>query len=260
MSDSDEIKMNDSGIDNDIIDSEEYKRALETLNSKKSDRVRKVRDKKTVKEGKKDTSAKKSDPVIPVCIILAFFVLFGSLFYFLLPLMMNPAMDFTYEEFKERFENTAEYHDLLSNFGFDLGGVKYTNNSESSLSFKITDKSSYLDYFEKNINPQFGVAIQGQARKFDGKLTFIRAIAEFDDRISNVNVMSHYFSTVFNALYRDRSSQQCYELATQLLTNFKKSEIDYTVDGKYAYRIIYGADTSSNIGFIGLEIIPSSAV
>jgi len=261
MSDIDENKKIDAELDSDVIDSEEYKRALETLNSKKSTRVKQAKEKKIkAKSGNNKNSGKKTDPVIPVCIILAFLVLFGALFYFLMPLLMNPSMDFTYDEFKERFENTAEYHDLLSNFGFDLSDVKYTNNSASELSFDNSERNSNIDYFEKNINPKFGVAIQGQSRKFDGKLTFIRAIAEFDDRISNVNVMSHYFSTVLNALYRDRSSQQCYELATQLLTNFKKSETEFKIDGKYAYRIIYGSDSSSNIGFIALEIVSSKAV
>ena len=262
MSEVDNEKSVDIELEDELVDSEDYQRALEALNSKKSARVKEIKEKKAAKKAQEKESANggnKKDPVIPVCIFLAFFVLAGSLFYFLLPIAMYPSMDFTYDEFRDRFEHTAVYSDILSNFGFDLNEVTYTNDSEGSMAFKTSGKSNYIDYFEKSVSTQFPVAIQGQSRKFDGKVTFIRAICEFDDRFKNENTLLYYFATVLNALYRDRSSQECYDLAYKLVTT-KTSYSTYAVDGKYAYRVVYSEDSSLGRAYIALEAMSAKNV
>jgi len=246
-----------------IIDDKEYQRALDTLNSSKSSRVKKIKDSKKVskskKKGKKDAGF---DPVIPICLILAVVVFIGSLLYFILPVAANPAMDMTYEQFTDKYRNTEMYQNLFNSFEMNIDNVTYiTNNSETgeNLSFKITDNNHYLDSFEKLVNAHFGAAIQGQSRKFDGKLTFLRAIAEYDDRVNNYSFMAFYFAGILDAIYNDKNAEDSYNMATTALNNFDKAGT-YTVYGDYAYRVVYGADQENGVAYFALEIKPAKAV
>lgn len=250
--------------DLEIIDDKEYQRALDALNSSKSERVKKARAKKkpskasTVKPGKELAF----DPVIPVCLILAFVVLVGSLLYFILPVATNPAMDMTYEEFAQKYKSTEMYQNLFNSFDMDIDNVKYiTSDSDTgeNLTFSVTDNNYYLDSFEKLVNSHFGAAIQGQSRKFDGKLTFLRAIVEYDDRVSNFSFMAFYFAGFLDAIYEDHNAEDCYNMAVTMLENFDRSG-NYTVYGDYAYRVVYGADQANNVAYFALEIIPSDKV
>ena len=242
-----------------IIDNSEYERALEVLNSSKGSRVKKIKEKKAKNPSK---PAPKIDPVIPVCIVAAFLVLTGALIYFILPVAVNPSMKLTYEEFTDNYRNTALYVEKFNDLKIDIGGVKYLQDTDpGSLAFKVHDEGVFVDSFEKIVNPNYGLAIQGQSRKFDGKLTFIRAIAEYDDFIKNTTVTTYYFANIFNSVYRNVSGEDCFNMSADLLKNLKKyTDGSYTVNGDYAYRVIYGANSSAGTAFLALEIVPAAKV
>lgn len=242
-----------------IIDSQEYEKALEVLNSSKGTRVKKIKEKKA----KAPSSGKpKTDPVIPVCIILAFLVLTGALIYFILPVAVNPSMKMTYEEFTDNYRKTALFVEKFNDLKIDIGDVKYLKDTDpGTLAFKVNDEGVFVDSFEKVVNPNYGLAIQGQSRKFDNKLTFIRAIAEYDNFIKNTTVTTYYFANIFNSVYRNVSADECFNMSTDILKNLKKySDGSYTVNGDYAYRVIYGANTSAGTAFLALEIVPAGKV
>ncbi|MBR2524250.1 MAG: hypothetical protein IKE53_07430 [Clostridiales bacterium] len=249
--------------DLEILDENEYERALETLNASKSSRIKKIKDKKkesSAKEKKDKTSG--FDPVIPICLILAVLVTISALIYFILPIAVNPAMPFNYEEFSVRFKAADMYQRLFSEFDMDIDDVEYIHNSgdsDKSQIFDVTKNGFYLDSFEKLVNPHFGAAIQGQSRKFDGKLTLLRAIVEYDDRVSNYSFMSFYFAGFLDAVYSDLSSEDCYNMATTALSKFDGTG-NYTVYGDYAYRIVYGADEASKVAYFAMEIVPAKSV
>ncbi|SCW28224.1 hypothetical protein SAMN02910456_00317 [Ruminococcaceae bacterium YRB3002] len=253
--------MADEPIKNDdLISDSEYERALEMLNTSKSARVRKIHDSK--KPAKKETDGNGFDPVIPLCLILAAIVLIGTILYFVIPVASNPAMDMTYEEFSTKFKSLDLYKNVFAQFDVDLDGVYYiTSDSDSNqtTSFKITDNNYYLDSFEKLTSPSLSAAVQGQSRKFDSKLTFLRAIVEYDTNVNNYSFMSSYFAGFLASVYPDLSETDCYNMTTKLLENYDGSG-NYTVYGDYAFRVLYGADTGNSIGYMALEIIPAKAV
>ena len=249
--------------DLEILDDKEYERALETLNASKSSRIKKIKDRKKASSSKeKKVSGSGFDPVIPICIILAVLVTVSALLYFILPVAVNPAIPFTYEDFSARFKAADMYQRLFSEFDMDIDDVDYIHNNDqagTSQLFDATKNDFYLDSFEKLVNPHFGAAIQGQSRKFDGKITLLRALVEYDDRVSNYSFMSFYFAGFLDAVYNDMSSEDCYNMATTALSKFDGTGT-YTVYGDYAYRIVYGSDEASNVAYFALEIVPAKTV
>ena len=207
-------------------------------------------------------SESSKDPVIPICLILAALALIGAIIYFILPVAVNPAMDVTYPEFEESFSNSQISKEFLSSYDLDLANVKYiTSNQETgeNITFSITDNNHYLDYFEKLVNSHFGAAVQGKARKFDGKLTFLRAIVEYDNRVSNFSFMTLYYANFLNSVYKELSAEDCINMASTVLKNYDGSG-NYTVYGDYGYRVIYGSDTGSSIAYFALEIVPARSL
>ncbi len=246
--------------DLEIIDDKEYERALEALNNSKSSRVKKIKESK--KKPAKAAAETSMDPVIPICLTLAFLAIAGAVIYFVLPVAVNPAMDVTYPEFVESFTNSQINREFLSSYDLDVDDVKYiTSNTETgeNITFAITDNSHYLDYFEKLVNSHFGAAVQGKSRKFDGKLTFLRAIVEYDDRISNFSFMTLYYANFLNSVYKELPPEDCINMASTVLKNYDGSG-NYTVYGDYGYRVVYGADTANNIAYFALEIVPAKTL
>ena len=243
----------------DIIDSSEYEKALEVLNSSKGTRVKKIKEKKAKKPS---SDTKRLDPVIPICIVAAFLVLTGALIYFILPVAVNPSMKLSYDEFTDNYRNTALYVEKFNELKIDIGGVTYLKDTDpGKLAFKVHDEGVFVDSFEKIVNANYGLAIQGQSRKFDGKLTFVRAIAEYDDYIKNTTVTTYYFANIFNSVYRNISADECFNMSADLLKNLKKyTDGSYTVNGDYAYRVVYGANSSAGTAFLALEIVPAAKV
>lgn len=248
-----EEKVTDNNSD--IINQDEYEKALEVLNSSRRKRVKGiVEGKKKKKESEKEESS--FDPVIPICLILAFVSLIGAILYFTLPIVMNPAMKLTYADFAKRYQSTSTYQVMLSKFDMNIDDIKYIVSEQEDTGFKVTDSNSYLDSFSSVINSDLGVAIQGQSRKFDSKLTLIRAVVKYGDKNTSTNLMCSYYSAILCALYPDLTSDTAYDEIANMLRNFNGSG-EYTVKGDYAYRIILGLNDSKDTKYFAFEIVPA---
>lgn len=250
---------NVKNLDTDVINQDEYEKALEVLSTSRRKRVKGIVETKKMKKEQEKKDENSFDPVIPICLILAAVALIGAVLYFILPVAVNPAMSFTYKDFVQKYENTSTYQVMLSKFDMDISEIKYIIGDQDDNGFKLTDSNSYLDSFSCVINKDLGAAIQGQSRKFDSKLTLLRAVVKYGDKNTSTNLMCSYYSAILCALYPDLTSDAAYEEIANMLKSFNGSG-EYTVKGDYAYRILLGTNSSKEDKYFAFEVVPSRTV
>ena len=284
MADNNETK------NDELIDQEEYERALEALNKSKSARVKKIVEQKKENKAKaKEQEAKeaseegevskpeaksgffhtfiaksKKDPIIPLCVLLIFASLIFAVCYFVIPKLGTKTLGFTVDELRVNYLQGDLYLNNLAPYDFSIPDVTYQETMQIALTATAENnkKSDKLDYFSAGISNtavSFNTAIQGSQRKSDGKITALRVIVEFPDGVdtsSYFNFLSLYFASYIQAVFPDVSSTDASQLAMDALSSI--SGQTYMVRGEVAYRVsIVNTDT---VRYVTLDFLPADKI
>ena len=282
MADNNDIK------NDELIEQEEYERALEVLNKSKSARVKKiVEQKKATKEkareeeeAKADTNKpskphkkgffnvlidkSKKDPVIPVTIVLIIAAVVFAVCYFVVPALGVKTLGFTVDELRVNYLQGELYLDNLAPYDFSIPEVTYQETMQIALTANAENNknSDKLQYFSAGINNtgvSFSTAIQGSQKKSDGKITALRVIVEFPDGVDSstyFSFLSLYFGSYIQAVFPDVSAQDASSLAMDALSGI--SNQSYIIRGDIAYKVsIVNTDT---VRFVTLDFLPADNI
>ncbi|MCH4153099.1 MAG: hypothetical protein LKG26_02250 [Saccharofermentans sp.] len=275
---------NNNSVDiEEIVSDEEYKEALEKLNTPKSERRRKALAAKKAKEEAKVKLTREDfkalsfmgkcrrDPVIPVCLILAFIALVGAAIYYILPYAVIGSFGMTIDEFRSRYESTDTYQNLFANYSLAIPEVTYEDASatettettqassaqgdgtttDAAVSNPVNENARFLNYFTCYIDSDFGTSIQGSTRKSDGELTALRVYAPYSG--DNTQFIMYYFASFLETFYPDLTYETASDLASDMFTNFDNKGL-FTVRGDYAYRLVFLQ--SDGISSLAFDIVP----
>lgn len=263
-----EDKTKNLDLENEIIDDEEYKKAMEMLNSSKNSRVKKIVDKK--KEEKKNDKLKKEeeknsdkapsfldkckkDPVIPISFILAFLAIIGAALYFVIPNLGITCFDFTVPEFKNKYEQTTLYTGLLSAFDLAIPEVSYTDASAlSSVNDEIDKSVDNIQYFTSKVSSSYNTYFQGCTRKSDGKIVYLNILVPYTKENVDSGFAICYMASFFETL-NSTSSAESIQVVTEAFANFTGNE-DYKVNGNLAYKM--SVIQIGEATYISMEILP----
>lgn len=274
-----ENKINNS---DEIVDKEEYERALEVLNKSKSARVKKINDTKKEKKRKEKEESKKEsseasakgkngfwdkckkDPVIPVCIVLLIAAVVFIAVRFIAPLFGTKTLNITVDRLRADYLSTQIYNDYLSDYNFAIPEVIYydTNNEIALTASAENKKSSDVIYFNTNIpntGTSFSTGIQGSAKKSDGEIIALRVVCEYPasvDATSYYQFLVTFFGSYMQTLFPDVSLQDASTLAMDAITNINGE--NYIVRGDIAYRV--SLVTTDTINYVTLDFLPADNV
>ena len=210
----------------------------------------------------------KKDPVIPVCLILAFVSVIGAVIYFMLP-FRTPAMGITLDEFKEKYESTELYTNLFAPFSLEISPVTYVDTStvptedfnnysydDNFGELSMTENDPNCDYFQVALNRDIITLMQGSSRKVDGKLTSLRFITKYDQ---DPTYMSYYYACILEALYPELDPSSAIAVLADMLKVYDiNTQGGYTVMGDYAFRIMYIPANGGN--YFAFDVVPSASV
>lgn len=178
------------------------------------------------------TEKKKFDPVIPICLVLAVLVVIGAVCYFTLPGRYKKNLGVTIEELRLRYQQTTEYTTYMSDFGFMVPEVAYSQGGESN-----------VDRFEANINNSavpYLTSIMGSTRSVDGKIVNLRVLASYSDSEDYFNFLMIYYASYLHVFYPDLDEGTIRNMVMTSLSNVgRNAETDFIVNGDYGYRTIY---------------------
>ncbi len=258
---SEEINEEVHEFSDDIVDQDEYEKALKVLESGKAKRVKEKKEKeKEEKKAAVKASGKKTfigeckkKPMIPVCLFLAVAVVIGAILFFAIPALALNSFDFTPEQMAERYAQTEIYNNSLSAYNFAIPAVTYdTSDSEGS------GQSGRYTGFTVSINntaTTFGTALTGTVRNYDGKVTSLRVMAEYSSSSDYYEFLLVYFGSYLQMVYPDMNSDEAFDAVESALAGINDSTFD--VRGDYAYDIsIIQTDTGS--GIIVLDFLPAA--
>ena len=175
---------------------------------------------------------KKFDPVIPICLVLAVLVVIGAVCYFTLPGRYKKNLGVTIEELRLRYQQTTEYTTYMSDFGFMIPEVAYSQGGQSN-----------VDRFEANINNSavpYLTSIMGSTRSVDGKIVNLRVLASYSDSEDYFNFLMIYYASYLHVFYPDLDEGTIRNMVMTSLSNVgRNAETDFIVNGDYGYRTIY---------------------
>lgn len=211
------------------------------------------------------------DPVIPVCLILAFIALVGAAIYYILPYAVIGSFGMTIDEFRSRYESTDTYQNLFANYSLAIPEVTYEDASatettettqassaqgdgtttDAAVSNPVNENARFLNYFTCYIDSDFGTSIQGSTRKSDGELTALRVYAPYSG--DNTQFIMYYFASFLETFYPDLTYETASDLASDMFTNFDNKGL-FTVRGDYAYRLVFLQ--SDGISSLAFDIVP----
>ena len=245
--------------DYEIMDQDEYERALEVLDKGKNKRVKDIKEKKKVEKKAAMKSAGKTsfiekckkDPVIPICILLAVAVVIGVFIYYALPAITLRSFDFTPEEMAARYKETEIFKNSLTGYNFEIPSVTYDQGEDGTVdNTKFTGFSAPIS----NTATSFGTGIQGTVRNSDGKVTSIRVLVEYSETSDYYSFLLIYFGSFLQTVYPDISSDEAVSMAEEAIGGL--NDPSYTVKGDYAYDVSMSND--SGLPFIMMDILPAS--
>ena len=253
---SEEVKEEVHEFSDDIVDQDEYQKALKVLESGKGKRVKKKKEKE--KEEKKaaiKASGKKTfigeckkKPMIPVCLFLAVAVVIGAILYFAIPALTLNSFDFTPEQMAERYTSTEIYNNSLYAYNFAIPQVTYDTESSDG---KHTGFSATIS----NTATSFGTALTGTVRNYDGKVTSLRVMSEYSSSSDYYEFLLVYFGSYIQTVYPDVNSDEAFSMVETALAGINDSTFD--VRGDYAYDISI-IKTDEGTGIIVLDFLPAA--
>jgi len=282
LSDKENLNNTESDLFDEIVDSDEYEKALAALTTSKHSRVKVITDKK--KEQKRKDRPKATDeefakmsfwkkcledPAIPVALLLVVVLLVVAFFYAITPFIAIKSFGYTFEEFSEKYEQTDIYTTLLADYDLDIPQASYSKNELSSVSSGSADEENgqfdlsktmsayYLKYFSVAISSDFGTAIIGSSRNADDELAYLRVMVKYDSEVNNTTFMIYYFASFFQAVYDGISTDEAIDMASGIVGVFDGSG-EFVTNGDYAYRIVYG--TNNSVSYFALDITPKENV
>lgn len=272
--------MADNDNKNQIIDQEEYERALAALGKSKGERVKEIVDqkkaKKAAEKAKKEAEEKaqkeamgvstkptfidkcKKDPVIPTCILALVLVLVGAFVYFIVPMFGTKTLGFTIDQFRSQYASTDVYIQNLSSYNFGIPQVVYQQMPNVALTAAQEGQESKLLYFTTSIPntaTSFGTALQGSVTKSDNEVTAMRVVVEFSRDPNFVNFIKLYIASYLQAIYPDLTTEQASQLANDCITNINSE--DYTIRNNIAYRLTLVNET---VPYVAFDILPAGNV
>ena len=264
--------------DEGVVSEEDFEKAMAALNRSKSSRVKEInkrkkeikKKEKEAEEAKKPVSDRqnigdkmKKDPVIPICLILAFVTVIGAVIYFIFPNVYVPSLGLTYADLKADYFKGAVYTELLS------GEITALPESSSASTIAYMPDLKYeggQSYFTGNIEIASGGisgTVCGSRRNVDGKLTELRIMATFKDGdhlVNNYVFYCYYFASFIEHFRTDLAKDDVISFTTELMSCMKKIEADgdFTVVKDTGYRVSVMTGDSGNA--IILDIIPSKGI
>lgn len=244
----------------DIVDQEEYEKALKVLESGKGKRVKEKKEKeKEEKKAAVKASGKKTfigecrkKPMIPACIFLAVAVVIGAILYFAIPAIALNSFDFTPEQMAEKYSQTEIYNNSLSAYNFAIPPVTYDTSGEEGAgqSSRYTGFSASIS----NTATTFGTALTGTVRNYDGKVTSLRVMAEYSSSSDYYEFLLVYFGSYLQTVYPDMNSEEAFDAVEAALAGINDATFD--VRGEYAYDISI-ITSEDGQGIIVLDLIPA---
>ena len=262
-------------IKDDVVDQEEYERALAVLNKSKSARVKKITDEKKAKKQKEKEALKKAsddksskggfiakckkDPVIPVSILLLVIAVVGVILYVVVPMFSIKTLGVTVEDYRVRYISTNIYNSTLAPYGFTIPEVTYQEEQRIALTAAgestSTNQDKLLFFYAPipNTGTSFATAIQGSVRKTDNKITALRVMAEYSDDPNYFNFLILYFGSYLQAFIPGVSDQDIQTLVTDAVNNISTGE--FTVRQDIAFRV--SVVKTDEVSYIAFDIMPS---
>ncbi|MCQ2516814.1 MAG: hypothetical protein MJ094_08130 [Saccharofermentans sp.] len=272
--------MADNDNKNQLIDQDEYERALAALGKSKGERVKEIVDqkkaKKAAEKAKKEAEEKaqkeamgistkptfidkcKKDPIIPTCILALVLVLVGAFVYFIVPMLGTQTLGFTLDQFRAQYASTEIYIQNLSSYNFGIPQVAYQQMPSVALTAAQEGQESKLLYFTASIPntaTSFGTALQGSVTKDDNKVTAMRVVVEYSNDPNYVNFIKLYLASYFQAIFPDLTTEQASQLANDCITNINSE--NYTIRNNIAYRL---SIVNEGVPYVAFDVLPASNI
>lgn len=232
----------------------------EEVKEEKADKTEKTSD----NEGSFIDKCKK-DPVIPVCLLLAFLAIIVAGIYFVLPNAVTPTMGMTLQEFQTRFNN-GEVNKSLINSGVDIGfrtpAFVDINKKPSILGEKevISGNGMFVDYFSGPFKYNYDGGVEGATRKSDDALSYVRVYVLYNE--NQFNTVWLYSSNAISALYPELTMYQAMDIGMKAMNEFN-GDVRYYVKGNYGFRLVAVKKTGDGgiiYPYIVIDIVPRNAL
>jgi hypothetical protein len=256
-----------------LFNDEEFKKALETVESSKS---------VSKKEGKIESSESflnkfklkmKKDPVIGICLAAIVLCIVGAVLYFVLPAYYVKSFDMTVDEFREKYTQTSLYSQGLDQFNFAIPPVEYVEKEPESTGIALTadpslsnpnansnnEPESHERYFSAAINTsatQLATGIEGRCRSVDNKVTAVRVLVQYEPSEEFYTFLRVFYATYLQTFNPELTDNEAVTLAADMLYVVDNGE--YMRVGDIAFRSY--TCTEFGVTCIAMEIVPVEAV
>ncbi|MCQ2532805.1 MAG: hypothetical protein MJ093_08925 [Saccharofermentans sp.] len=216
-----------------IFSDDEYKKALEALNSSKSVRLKETKKKKEENKKPSNPNGKeaKMDPVIIGCIIGICLVVIGAVLYFTIPKLMVKNIGMSVNDIRAKYEASSVYSNTLAEYGLSIPAVEYDTEAQNG--------ASNVKHFNAIINPQvpevnLSVAIEGNELN-NGMVTEFHIMAQLKTDANSYNFYWILFASYLQVFDEELADDTAFLLASEAMNNI--SDGKYYELGDVAYRV-----------------------
>ena len=261
----------------DLFDDDEYKKALETLNSSKSSRVasmkKEKKEKEKEKESKKDDKNTneesfvekcKKDPVIPICIaalaVIAFFAFF-FLTKFIIGCFKNDDLGITTTELRTNYQSTELYSQVLVNGNFAIPEI-IVSDAIAAEGETIEDDIKYFMTVIPNTTGGYATFINGSCDEDDQTIKELKIAISYNDAVSpeldRFAFIDLFFASYLEVFISDYTETQIEIMIGDAILDAKLDSYYYA--GDIAFKVTSNVNSDQTGHLVVLDIIPKSQI
>lgn len=242
---------------NDTEYDEEYKKALEKLNCKKSLKTKEEKASSGTEFSKLPLGEKiKKDPIILISFLLVILVIAGAILYFLLPSISLKTMDFTMTDFKTNYESKSLYTDLLAEYSLGIPEITYSDDVSLSIGNETNSNIKYFSCPIQHQNVGIPVTLQGSVKSSNNKVKALRVLCGYSDSDDFFAFLNILYGSYLQAIYPELNEGEALDISAEALSNVGSKDLPFTIRGDYGYRVIVFSNEGGS--FIAFDICLAS--